>query len=733
MSSNSTIRNNPIVRLRADLKIVQQRTGVAPRWIVKDPVTLKYYYFAKKEMYIMRLLDGQHSLEEIKTEYEKHFAPHKISYKEIEGFCHSLHTKGLAIAKAAAQGDVLLKRSHKQRLLKSLTAPLNLLAIRLPGVDPERFLTATFSLVGWLFHPFMVTLVLLNAFCLLALGALHANEVSSKLPTARELFQGENLFWMMLVLGVIKIFHELGHAYACKRFGGECHEIGVMLLAFMPCMYCNVSDAWMLPERRKRIFISAAGIYIELILASVCSLLWYFSQPGLLNSLCMNVMFVCSVGTILINANPLMRYDGYYIFADWVNVPNLSQQAKEALMQPIKNWFLNKTPRQLPLDANVWFLRLFCVASLVYRVFVISLILWFAYDYLERHDMRMLADLILVATLGGLLLQPIIRTVHWWRTPMNVRTIRTRRVILASLVAVSLFAGIASIPLSTRVRAHALSEFADEHRISIPIEGQLVSSVRSGKLVQKGDTLATLENLELKAELIVLEGKLNSAKRELENLRLLSNNNPAVSTSIPTATSTVQDFQNQYDHLRQDIERLTIVATSDGVVFPPQISLSKESQQTLPQWTGTPLDVENTDCFLERSTHFCSIAQPHSLQTRLLITQDDVELIKIGDQVEIMLDGLSLQTLKGSIIEISHDQLKEAPRNLALGADLAITQNEQGKTVPLEPCYQAIVQFDTVPDNLLPGSRGRAVITGRTQTIGQRVLRFLNLNFRFAS
>ena len=128
-------------------------------------------------------------------------------------------------------------------------------------------------------------------------------------------------------------------------------------------------------------------------------------------------------------------------------------------------------------------------------------------------------------------------------------------------------------------------------------------------------------------------------------------------TSIPTAASTVQDFQNQYDHLKQDIERLTILATSDGIVFPPLILLSKANEQTLPQWSGTPLDVENTDCFLERSTHFCSIAHPHSLQTRLLITQDDVELVKIGDQVEIMLDGLSLETLKGSIIEISHDQL----------------------------------------------------------------------------
>ena len=316
---------------------------------------------------------------------------------------------------------------------------------------------------------------------------------------------------------------------------------------------------------------------------------------------------------------------------------------------------------------------------------------------------------------------------------MNARYIRTRRVVLTSIVAVALFAGIASIPLSTRVRAHALSEFADEHRISIHIEGQLVSSVRPGQKVQVGDTLATLKNLKLEAELITLEGKLNLAIRELENLRLLSNNNPAVLTSIPTAASTVQDFQNQYDHLKQDIERLTILATSDGIVFPPLILLSKANEQTLPQWSGTPLDVENTDCFLERSTHFCSIAHPHSLQTRLLITQDDVELVKIGDQVEIMLDGLSLETLKGSIIEISHDQLKEAPRNLTLGADLAITQNEQGKTIPLEPCYQAIVQLETVPDHLLPGTRGRAIVIGRTQTIGQRVLRFLNLNFRFAT
>ena len=136
------------------------------------------------------------------------------------------------------------------------------------------------------------------------------------------------LIWVTTIL--IKSIHELGHGLTCKHFGGEVHEVGVMLLVFTPYFFVNVSDSWVMPDRNKRILISAAGIYVELVLASLATLLWAVVQPGALQQELWNIMVIASVSTLIFNANPLMRFDGYYIMTDWIEVPNLSTQVARA-------------------------------------------------------------------------------------------------------------------------------------------------------------------------------------------------------------------------------------------------------------------------------------------------------------------------------------------------------------------------------------------------------------------
>ena len=114
----------------------------------------------------------------------------------------------------------------------------------------------------------------------------------------------------------------------CIRLGGQCRELGLMLLVFTPCLYCEVSDAWTFPSKWQRIAVSAAGIIVEIVLAALAALVWCFSGPGLLHSLAFAVMVVCSVSTLLFNGNPLMRYDGYYVLADLLEVPNLAEQSR---------------------------------------------------------------------------------------------------------------------------------------------------------------------------------------------------------------------------------------------------------------------------------------------------------------------------------------------------------------------------------------------------------------------
>ena len=176
-----------------------------------------------------------------------------------------------------------------------------------------------------------------------------------------------------------KVLHEFGHGLSCKHFGGECHEMGVMMLVLTPCLYCNVSDSWMLPNRWHRAAIGAAGMYVELVLASICTFIWWFTEPGPLNYICLNVMFICSVSTVMFNANPLLRYDGYYILSDVLEIPNLRQKASTILNRKLGAWCLGLEEPEDPFlpKRHQWLFALFTVASAVYRWVVTFSILVF--------------------------------------------------------------------------------------------------------------------------------------------------------------------------------------------------------------------------------------------------------------------------------------------------------------------------------------------------------------------
>ena len=217
----------------------------------------------------------------------------------------------------------------------------------------------------------------------------------------------------MVVLAVMKILHELGHAVSCRHYGGRCHELGLMLLVFTPCLYCDVSDAWMLRDRWRRIAIGAAGMAVELVLAAVATFLWWWSEPGWLNSVCLDVMFIGSVSTLLLNGNPLLRYDGYYILADLLETPNLQQQAGGVVRRWVARWLLGiETPpdRLLP-ERGHWLLALYAVASTAYRLAVVVAILWFLKRAAAPYRLEFLVELFGLVVIGGLVIAPLVRLV----------------------------------------------------------------------------------------------------------------------------------------------------------------------------------------------------------------------------------------------------------------------------------------------------------------------------------
>ena len=182
-----------------------------------------------------------------------------------------------------------------------------------------------------------------------------------------------NWLWLWAVFVLIKLVHELGHAFACRRFGGECHELGIMFLVFVPTPYVDASAAWAFPSRWARMFVGAAGMIVELFAAAVLAICWSLipNHDTLVSQLMYNAMLIASVSTLVFNANPLLRYDGYYILSDFLEIPNLRQKSTEYAMGLIKRHVFGvKANQPLPPVGQRFWLLGYAVASSIYRVFV---------------------------------------------------------------------------------------------------------------------------------------------------------------------------------------------------------------------------------------------------------------------------------------------------------------------------------------------------------------------------
>jgi len=233
----------------------------------------------------------------------------------------------------------------------------------------------------------------------------------AKLPSMDQFFASSNWLWLAVVLGVTKVIHELGHGLVCKKYGGQCHEMGAMLLVFTPCLYMNVSDSWMLKSKWQRAFIAAAGMYVELILAAIAVFVWWFSHPGMVNQVALNVIFVCSISTLVFNANPLLRYDGYYILSDLLEIPNLRAKATKVLQNYFGSLCLGLEQIDDPFlpQRHQWRFALYSVAAAAYRWFITFSIFWLVYRIFEPYGFKILGQMIAMMAIWGLVGMPVVQ------------------------------------------------------------------------------------------------------------------------------------------------------------------------------------------------------------------------------------------------------------------------------------------------------------------------------------
>src|SRR5947209_2115623 len=263
------------IRLRPDLGINAQRYEGRTYWVVKDPVSLRYYRFKDQEHFLLQYMDGRHTLDDAQKAFEKRFRPDRLTLEDLEHFAQQLLTAGLAQNESPQAGKQLFDRRKKRIRSEWMQTLTNILYIKIPVFDPDKLLTHMVKYLGWIFTvPFALASVALMLAALLLVGT-HFETFRDKLPSYHEFFSFKTIIYLWIALGVVKVIHEFGHGLSCKAFGGEVHEMGLLFLCLSPAMYCNVSDAWKMPNKWHRIIISFAGIYVELVIASIATFVWW--------------------------------------------------------------------------------------------------------------------------------------------------------------------------------------------------------------------------------------------------------------------------------------------------------------------------------------------------------------------------------------------------------------------------------------------------------------------------
>ena len=722
------------VRMRPDLSIRCQSYGSRRYWLVKDPVALRYFHLGDEEHAILKMLDGTVSLQEIKRRFEAAFAPLQLTLEQLHAFLGHLVQCGLLLVESPGQGGELLDRRKRRRRLEWLESIGNVLAIRFRGVDPDPLLRWLDAGCAWVFSFWFLAACLVLVVSAAALAAVQFDVLAQRLSASKALMAPGNLLWLATAIALAKTLHELGHALACKHFGGECHEIGILLLVFTPCLYCDVSDAWLLASKWQRIAVAAAGILVEIVLAAVCLLLWWFSEPGLLNTLLLNIVVVCSVNTLLLNGNPLLRYDGYYVLADLIEVPNLSQQARSLAGRGLVRIFFGEdrpAERYVPerLQALV---AIYAVASVVYRWIVVAAILWVCYRFLQPYGLEVLAGILAVLAVAGMLAVPVARSAAALSNLAHRQRFPVGRLTGSLMVFAAMVATLMLFPLPFRVSASVMLQPQGGRAVYVVVPGALTALVGPGEHVAANQPLARLVNLQIAKEIAELTGQRDQQRLRLENLRARLADDRTVAPQIPAAEEALADIEARLQQRRRDENELVLRAPVAGTVIPgPWRPAPAYRADALPTWRGSLLDPRSRGAYLETGTLFCTIGDPDRLEGVLVIDQADMKFVRQGQGVRLKFDPMPGRVLEGTIAEVSKLDLKVAPRELAAEGGLPVRLARDGTPHPANVSYQARVELGDCPSDLLVAARGQAKILAAPRSLAARLYHRLSQVFRF--
>jgi putative peptide zinc metalloprotease protein len=680
--------------LREDLQLIGGAPAAdgSPTWVLVDPVRGKYFQIGWPVYQMLSRWNGRSAeavLSQIHAETTCRATP-----KDLEDLLRFLY--GNHLMRDPPQGGyrayVAQAETAKPQWVMWLVH--HYLFVQVPLVRPNRFLRATLPLVQWIFTTPTAWIVGLSGL----IGAyLVSRQWDTFTATALHFFTPRGVALYALCLVIVKVCHELGHAYTATRYGCRVSTMGIAMIVMMPMLYSDTSDAWKLTSRRQRAAIGAAGMMVECSLAALALLAWNFLDDGVARSLAFIMATTSLALGLAINLNPFMRFDGYYVLSDVLGIPNLHERAFA-----FGQWQLRRVlfGVDIPMPEAVSVARRRFLIGFAWAVWAYRFMLFLGIAFIVYHFFFKLLGLILFAVeIGWFILLPIIRELKvWWTLRGAIR--EQRRVWIWAGMAVSL-AALLFIPWSDRISLPAVLESMPHATIYAPMPGRIVElAVAEGGQVDMGDRLVTLESP-------VLEKDVALTRKRIEVEQLRTRRQFVDREELAKHQVTLEALKarlSQLEGLVQQQHNLFLTAPMAGVVTDRAEALH------VGRWINRELPI-------------AYVVDPAGEELHALAPETDVGYLRSGQPARFIPEGAERPSVNAQVVEIrAIDESSFTVPYLAslYGGQVAVRVDANRRLRPETSVYRVTMRLVEPPPRWNQAVRGTVLVEGPRISFAQR-------------
>lgn len=523
-------------------------------YLLENTTTGRSHRFNPAAYQFIGMMNGEHSVQEIYERICEKLDEYAPGQEEIIDLMGKLYQADLLKSGATADTEELFERQSQQRSNKLKQRFANPVALRFALWDPEDFLNRHFNKVSWIFSKWVGLAWILLMLYTVVEAAQHWPQISHHFSI--NALSPYNLLLLFILYPPLKFVHELGHAFSAKLEGGEVHEMGINFLLFMPVPYVNVSTATHFRSRYKRMLVSAAGILVESFFAALGLLLFLAAQPGLVQSIGFNIFLIGGISSLFFNGNPLLKYDGYYVLADWLGIPNLFQRSSQYWQYLFQRYLLGLrdavSPASAPGEAP-WFVG-YSLLSLVYRLGI----LWFILVVVTEKFFYF-GVLLAIWLISLQILRPIYKAIHYLVASPALQQKRNRVLASSLAIGIALVAIIGFMPIPAYTLDQGVVWQPDETRLRAETDGFVKDlKVENNQVVTAGTPLLSLYDPFLRSEARIARARVKELKSRYRAGRAEGN------IEAGMAREELRVAESELRHTLQKASAMSVKAFKDG-------------------------------------------------------------------------------------------------------------------------------------------------------------------------